>query len=73
MTTEIEDAGWLLRELLNFFENKLEDKQRFSDMSGMAFAEALMMVWGAYLLNKKATGKNTIKDIEPKDFVDGAK
>jgi hypothetical protein len=54
------DAQWLMKELLDFLEFKLEDKERFENMSGEAFAHALMMTYGAYLMNADKTGKNVI-------------
>jgi len=56
------DAEWLFRKLLEFLENlPAKEKKRFANMKGEAFAHALMMCYGAYLMNQKETGKTTIK------------
>ena len=56
------DANWLFKKLLIFFEDLPEkEKSRFANMKGEAFAHALMMCYGAYLLNQKKTGKFTIR------------
>jgi len=54
------DTNWLFRELLNFLEYKLKDKKRFAKMKGGDFSHALMMCYGAYLLNQEKTGNNVI-------------
>lgn len=55
------DAEWLTMKMLNFFENfPKRDKKRFSVMRAEAFAHALMMCYGAYLMNYSETGNSTI-------------
>ena len=58
------DTNWLFRRLLHYleFEMKVEEKERFANMKGGDFAHALMMVYGAYLINASETGKKVIVD-----------
>jgi hypothetical protein len=56
----MKDDNWLFRQILHFLEYDLKNKKRFSKMEGGEFAHALMMVYGAYLLNSEKTGNNTI-------------
>ena len=58
------DTNWLFRRLLHYleFEMKVEEKERFANMKGGDFAHALMMVYGAYLINASETGKKVIID-----------